>query len=172
VNVFTSRSGETEAPTVPGRLVRGLTSPVDARATIGAVRCARCRDRRWICVTHPWRPHEHDGCRDEGEPCPECQDVNAPELPAAWASLASTSSAQTSAPCAHQWTLHKNGRQIDCALLFHGESYGWEVRFLYDGELAYGQRFVLKAGALAEADAQHSRLEREGWRPIESSRDD
>jgi hypothetical protein len=36
------------------------------------------------------------------------------------------------------WTLTKAGRRVDCALLFHGESYGWECQCLHDGELAYG----------------------------------
>ena len=63
----------------------------------------------------------------------------------------------------HVWTLRKAGRQVDCALRFHGESYGWECQCLHDGELAYGQRFVTRAGALAEAEAQRARLLREGW---------
>lgn len=61
------------------------------------------------------------------------------------------------------WTLQKNGRQVACELRFHGESYGWESQFLYDSVLVYGQRFVLRAGALAEAEAQHTRLIDEGW---------
>lgn len=56
------------------------------------------------------------------------------------------------------------GRQaIDCELRFHGESYGWECQCLHDGVLAYGQRFVLREGALGEADAQRQRLVNEGW---------
>jgi hypothetical protein len=61
------------------------------------------------------------------------------------------------------WTLQKAGRRIECELRFHGESYGWEAQFLYGGELAYGRRFVLKAGALEEAEAQRERLSAEGW---------
>jgi hypothetical protein len=61
------------------------------------------------------------------------------------------------------WTLVKNGRRMDCELRFHGESYGWETQVLDGGELIYGQRFPLKAGALAEADAQRTRLLAEGW---------
>jgi hypothetical protein len=61
------------------------------------------------------------------------------------------------------WTLTKAGRRVDCALLVHGESYGRECQCLHDGELAYGQRFIMKAGALAEADAQRRRLVGEGW---------
>ena len=61
------------------------------------------------------------------------------------------------------WTLLKAGRRVDCELHFRGESWGWECRCLYDGELAYGRRFVLKAGALEEAEAQLKRLIGEGW---------
>jgi hypothetical protein len=53
--------------------------------------------------------------------------------------------------------------QVDCELRFHGESYGWECQCLHEGELAYGQRFILRELALAEADAQRVRLLREGW---------
>jgi hypothetical protein len=66
-------------------------------------------------------------------------------------------------PGEHVWTLRNNGRQIDCDLLFHGESYGWECRFLHDGELAYGQRFVLREKALREAESQRARLTAEAW---------
>jgi hypothetical protein len=47
------------------------------------------------------------------------------------------------------WSLRKNGRQVDCELRFHGESYGWECQCLYDGDLAYGQRFVLRVAPLS-----------------------
>ena len=60
------------------------------------------------------------------------------------------------------WSLRKDGKQVDCELQFHGESYGWECRCLHDGELAYGQRFIMKAGALEEAEAQRARLLKEG----------
>lgn len=66
-------------------------------------------------------------------------------------------------PGEHVWSLRKNGKQIDCELRFHGESYGWEVQCLHDGVLAYGQRFVFREGAVAEAEAQRQRLAREGW---------
>jgi hypothetical protein len=56
------------------------------------------------------------------------------------------------------WTLRKNGRQVDCELRFHGESYGWECQWLHDSELAYGRRFVTHAGALKEAEGQRQRL--------------
>jgi len=47
-------------------------------------------------------------------------------------------------------------------LRFH-ESYGWETQVLDGGDLIYGQRFPLKAGAMAEAEAQRARLLRDGW---------
>jgi hypothetical protein len=40
--------------------------------------------------------------------------------------------------------------------------YGWEVQCLYDGVLAYGQRFLLKADALEEAEATRRRSLGEG----------
>lgn len=61
------------------------------------------------------------------------------------------------------WSLRKNDHQVDCELRFHGESYGWECQCLYDGELAYGHRFVLKAAALVEAEAQRQQLLRAGY---------
>jgi hypothetical protein len=55
------------------------------------------------------------------------------------------------------------GAPMSCELKFHGESYGWECQCLYDGELAYGRRFVLRAHALEEVEAHRTRLLAEGW---------
>lgn len=66
-------------------------------------------------------------------------------------------------PGEHVWTLQKAGRHVDCELRFHGESYGWECQCLYDGDLAYGRRFLLHADALGEAEAHRQRLIGEGW---------
>lgn len=66
-------------------------------------------------------------------------------------------------PGAHVWSLFKPGRRIDCELRFHGESYGWECQCLEDSGLRYGQRFVLRAEALDEAEAQRRHLIGEGW---------
>ena len=66
-------------------------------------------------------------------------------------------------PGEHVWTLVKSGRRFDCELRFHGESYGWEVQLLEDGEIRYGWRFPLRAGADAEAEAQRARLLRDAW---------
>ena len=67
-------------------------------------------------------------------------------------------------PGEHVWSLRKNGKQVDCELRFHGESYGSECQCLHDGELAYGQRFILRELALREAEAQRQRLMRDGWK--------
>ena len=64
----------------------------------------------------------------------------------------------------HIWSLRRNGKQIDCELRFHGESYVWECQCLYAGELAYGQRFILRELALEGAEAQRQRLMGEGWK--------
>ena len=69
-------------------------------------------------------------------------------------------------PGEHLWSLRKNGKQIDCELRFHGESYGWECQCLHDGELAYGQRFGLREGAVAEAEARRQRLAEDGWESL------
>lgn len=58
--------------------------------------------------------------------------------------------------------MRKNGKQVDCELRGHGE-YGWECQFLYNGELAYGRRWTLRADALAEAEAKRQELEGDGW---------
>jgi hypothetical protein len=66
-------------------------------------------------------------------------------------------------PGEHVWSLRKAERRVDCELRFHGESYGWECQCLHDGTLAYGRRFVLRAHALDEAEANRQRLIAEGW---------
>jgi hypothetical protein len=60
-------------------------------------------------------------------------------------------------------TLRKNPHRVDCELKFHGESYGWECLCLYDGELAYGRRFLVRAHAVEEAKRHRTRLLGEGW---------
>jgi hypothetical protein len=66
-------------------------------------------------------------------------------------------------PGEHVWALFKSSRRVDCELRFHGEPYGWECQCLYGGELAYVRRFVLRAGAIEEAEAQRQRLIGQGW---------
>jgi hypothetical protein len=58
--------------------------------------------------------------------------------------------------------MKKDGKQTVCTLLGHGE-YGWEVILLRDGEWFYGRRWMLRAEALAEADALRREHERDGW---------
>jgi hypothetical protein len=60
------------------------------------------------------------------------------------------------------WTLTKGGKRIDAELLYQGEA-GVEVQFLHQGEMTMAWRFSLRAGAIAEADAQYARLLRDGW---------
>jgi hypothetical protein len=66
-------------------------------------------------------------------------------------------------PGEHVWTLRTNGRQVDCELLFHGESYGWECQCFYGGEFVCGRRFPLRADALLEAKVHRQRLLKEVW---------
>jgi hypothetical protein len=69
----------------------------------------------------------------------------------------------TPRPREHIWTLVKAGRRIDAELLSQGEA-GWEIQLMHnDGTEFFAWRFPLKGGALAEAEAQHARLTREGW---------
>jgi hypothetical protein len=64
------------------------------------------------------------------------------------------------------WTLTKHGKRLDCELRFHGESYGWECQCKHGGELAYGQRCIMRELALKEAEAQRQRLIGEGWATV------
>ena len=41
-------------------------------------------------------------------------------------------------PLERIWAMRKDGKQIDCELRFHGESYRWECQCLHEGVLAYG----------------------------------
>jgi hypothetical protein len=51
--------------------------------------------------------------------------------------------------------MRKDGKQVDAELRGHGE-WGWECQFLYNGEPAYGRRWVTRA-AIAEADERTGR---------------
>ena len=71
----------------------------------------------------------------------------------------------------HVWSMRKNGKQVDAELRADG-GYGWECQFLYNGDFAYGRRWVLRADALAEAEAKRQELDAVGWRdekPAESA---
>jgi hypothetical protein len=61
--------------------------------------------------------------------------------------------------------MRKNGKQVDAELRGHGE-WGWECQFLYNGELAYGRRWVTRADALAEAEEKRRELSSKGWQPV------
>lgn len=69
----------------------------------------------------------------------------------------------TPRPRERVWRLEKAGRRIDAELLSQGEA-GWEIQLMdKDGDEFFAWRFTPKAGALAEAEAQHARLTRDGW---------
>lgn len=53
----------------------------------------------------------------------------------------------------------KGGKRIDATCCCSTASV--EAQLLHDGELAYGHRFTLKAGALMEAEMLRERLTRE-----------
>jgi hypothetical protein len=65
------------------------------------------------------------------------------------------------------WTLSKGTKSVECEIRYHGEAYGFECVCLFNGELVYGRRFALKAGARKEAEVQRQRLISEGWRAID-----
>jgi hypothetical protein len=54
--------------------------------TLESADCRRCAGTGWICETHPDQPWTHDGCRDVGEPCPECNPSDPPRRPPDWVS--------------------------------------------------------------------------------------
>ena len=56
----------------------------------------------------------------------------------------------------------EGGKPVDAELLFQGEL-GVEVQCLYDGVMAYGQRFVLREQAIAEGEVHRRRSMRESW---------
>jgi hypothetical protein len=66
-----------------------------------------------------------------------------------------------SQPVEHFWSIRKEGRQLYCQLLGHGE-YGWEVQLLRNGEWFYGRRYPTLALAQAEADAIRDQYVRDG----------
>ena len=80
-----------------------------------------------------------------------------------WLKLHAPTQARTPKAGEHVWSLRKNGRQTNCDLILHGESYGWECQCLHNGVLASGQRYALREAAVAEADAQRQRLTKDGW---------
>ncbi len=65
------------------------------------------------------------------------------------------------------WSMRKDGRQIDCGLLGHGE-FGWECQLLQDGGWYYGRHFITRAPALLDAREIRADLEQKGWTLIAS----
>jgi hypothetical protein len=63
-------------------------------------------------------------------------------------------------PTEHVWSMRKNGKQVDAEPLGHGE-WGWECQFLYNGELADGRLWTMRAEALAEAEKKRREPDRE-----------
>lgn len=60
------------------------------------------------------------------------------------------------------WTLTKAGGRWSAELIGHGE-HGWELQLLRDEDFRYGQRHVLRAQAIGEADHWRRELEAKGW---------
>lgn len=43
--------------------------------------CEFCEGTLWVCEEHHDKPFEHDDCGGAGDPCPECNDPDNPEMP-------------------------------------------------------------------------------------------
>jgi hypothetical protein len=65
---------------------------------------------------------------------------------------------RTAKPGEFLWELRREPVTWSGELRFHGESYGWEAQILRDGELAIGQRFLLRDQAVAWAEKQRQHL--------------
>jgi hypothetical protein len=59
------------------------------KAGWGEPRCARCQGTRWICEVHHDRRWPHDDC-EAGQPCPQCNTGEPPEVPEGFRTIAST----------------------------------------------------------------------------------
>ncbi len=45
--------------------------------------CPNCMGERWVCENHPDKPSNKEGCEcGAGMPCPVCNDVKPPDMPA------------------------------------------------------------------------------------------
>ena len=60
------------------------------------------------------------------------------------------------------WRLRKRHQSVDAELHPKGGS-ETELRFLYNGEVAYARTCPSRSDALEEAAAKRAELEREGW---------
>ena len=65
-------------------------------------------------------------------------------------------------PMHRVWRLRKQNLVIDAHVGGQGED-GFEVTFLYNGEVSYRRKWPTRDAALAEAARKRSELEREGW---------
>lgn len=79
-----------------------------------------------------------------------------------WSAQGHTATRCKPRPRERLWTLAKNGKRIDAELMFHAE-YGVEIQFLYEGVMAYGRRWTLRAQAIQEANDKLAELTAEGW---------
>jgi hypothetical protein len=124
------------------------------------VKCSQCKDHRFVCEVHRWRPFPHDDCAGPSLPCSECQSPSAkPELPDGWESYASTGDddpfdqrhwppfAPKPQPTRETlFTFERPGRTIMCELRY--SEYGVEAVFLEDGFLFYSHLFATKTLAV------------------------
>jgi hypothetical protein len=59
------------------------------------------------------------------------------------------------------WRLRKLHQSVDAELHPVGDEI--EIRFLFNGEISYSQRFATRESALDAAAKKRTELEREGW---------
>jgi hypothetical protein len=60
------------------------------------------------------------------------------------------------------WRLRKQNLFVDAQMRDEGPD-GFEIAFLYNGELSYRRRWPTRDEAMADAAARRAELEREGW---------
>ncbi len=60
------------------------------------------------------------------------------------------------------WRLRKQNLFVDAQMRDEGPA-GFEISFLYNGELSYRRRWPTRDEAMADAAARRAELEREGW---------
>ena len=60
------------------------------------------------------------------------------------------------------FAMTKEGHRINCELHGHGE-YGWEARFLRNGELFTGRRFDTRTQAVQWAELERNAMMRDDW---------
>jgi len=60
------------------------------------------------------------------------------------------------------WRLRKQNLFVDAQIRDEGRD-GFEIAFLYNGELSYRRRWSTRDEAMADAAARRAEPEREGW---------